>query len=154
MDLNEDGIIPPLKYRVLYRDNFSDEGAAGASDLWNYTTVKRILKNPVYLGHTMLGKTKKASVKSKKKIAVPKTDWAVTENTHEALVSEETFKRAKENMGKGTRNFTGYEHIRKSIFSGVAYCELCGHALCSCGNTNVVKVTVKVNVFFACFFIF
>ncbi len=134
MDLNEDGIIPPLKYRVLYRDNFSDEGAARASDLWNYTTVKRILKNPVYLGHTMLGKTKKASVKSKKKIAVPKTDWAVTENTHEALVSEETFKRAKENMGKGTRNFTGYEHIRKSIFSGVAYCELCGHALCSCGT--------------------
>ena len=134
MDLNEDSIIPPLKYRVLYRDNFSDEGAARASDLWNYTTVKRILKNPVYLGHTMLGKTKKASVKSKKKIAVPKTDWAVTENTHEALVSEETFKRAKENMGKGTRNFTGYEHIRKSIFSGVAYCELCGHALCSCGT--------------------
>ena len=134
MELNEDGIIPPLKYRVLYRDNFSDEGAARASDLWNYTTVKRILKNPVYLGHTLLGKTKKASVKSKKKIAVPKTDWAVTENTHEALVSEEIFRRAKENMGKGTRNFTEYEHIRKSIFSGVAYCELCGHALCSCGT--------------------
>ena len=134
MDLNEDGIIPPLKYRVLYRDNFSDEGAARASDLWNYTTVKRILKNPVYLGHTLLGKTKKASVKSKKKIAVPKDNWAVTENTHEPLVSNEVFQRAKENMGKGTRNFQNYEHIRKSIFSGVAYCELCGHALCSCGT--------------------
>ncbi len=134
MDLNEDGIIPPLKYRVLYRDNFSDEGAARASDLWNYTTVKRILKNPVYLGHTLLGKTKKASVKSKKKIAVPKDDWAVTMNTHEPLISDEIFRRAKENMGKGTRKFQNYEHIRKSIFSGVAYCELCGHALCSCGT--------------------
>lgn len=133
-DLNSDGIIPPLKYRVLYRDEFSEEGAARASDFWNYTTVKRILKNEVYLGHTVLGKTKKASVKSKKKLAVPTECWSVTENTHEALVSEEIFQKAHNNMGKGTYNFQKYEHVRKSIFSGVAYCALCGHALCSCGT--------------------
>lgn len=133
-DLNNDGVIPPLKYRVLYRDEFSEEGAARASDLWNYTTVKRILKNEVYLGHTVLGKTKKASVKSKKKVAIPQDRWAVTENTHEALVSEEIFQKAHDNMGKGTRNFQKYDHVRKSIFSGVAYCSLCGHALCSCGT--------------------
>ena len=62
LDLNSDGVIPPLKYRVLYRDEFSREGAARASDVWNYTTVKRILKNPVYLGHTLLGRSKKVSV--------------------------------------------------------------------------------------------
>ena len=133
-DLNNDGVIPPLKYRVLYRDEFSKEGAARASDLWNYTTVKRILKNEVYLGNTLLGKTKKASVKSKKKVAIPPERWIVTENTHEALVSEEIFRKAHENIGKGTHTFQQYEHIRKSIFSGVAYCALCGHALCSCGT--------------------
>ena len=132
--LNRDGVIPPLKYRVLYRDDFSDEGAARASDLWNYTTVKRILKNEVYLGHTLLGKTKKASVKSQKKLAVPPEMWAVTRNTHEPLISEEIFQKARENMGKGTNDFRQYEHIRKSIFSGVAYCALCGHAMCSCGT--------------------
>ena len=47
MELNVGGIIPPLKYRVLYRDHFGDEGASHASDLWNYTTIKRILKNEV-----------------------------------------------------------------------------------------------------------
>ncbi len=134
LDLNADGIIPPLKYRVLYRDEFSDEGAARASDFWNYTTVKRILKNQVYLGHTLLGKTKKASVKSKKKIAVPKENWAITPNTHEPLVTQETFDLAHENMGKGTRKFQSYENVRRSIFSGIAYCEKCGHALCSCGT--------------------
>lgn len=134
MDLSADGIMPPLKYRALYRDNFSEQGVARVSDNWNYTTVKRILKNPVYLGHTLLGKSKKASVKSKKKIAVPKENWAVTENTHEALISEELFSRAKENMGKGTRRFEDCENVRKSIFSGVAFCALCGHALCSCGT--------------------
>ena len=78
MDLNSDGVIPPLKYRVLYRDEFSEKGAARASDTWNYTTVKRILKNPVYLGHTLLGKSRKVSVKSKKKVPVPKENWSVT----------------------------------------------------------------------------
>ena len=71
LDLNRDGIIPPLKYRVLYRDDFSDEGALRASDVWNYTTVKRILKNRVYLGHTIVGRSRKVSVKSKKKVSAP-----------------------------------------------------------------------------------
>lgn len=134
IDLNADGVIPPLKYRVLYRDEFSDEGAARASDLWNYTTVKRILKNPVYLGHTLLGKSRKASVKSKKKLAVAPEDWTVTENTHPPLVSQSLFDRAGQNLGKGSRDYRAYDHVRKSIFSGVAVCAKCGHSLCSCGT--------------------
>lgn len=134
LDLNNDGVIPPLKYRVLYRDEFSAEGAARASDLWNYTTVKRILKNPVYLGHTLLGKSKKVSVKSKKKIPVPREDWAVTENTHPPLVSNVLYERAQANLGRGSRDYRAYDHVRKSIFSGIAVCARCGYSLCSCGT--------------------
>jgi hypothetical protein len=134
LDLNSDGVIPPLKYRVLYRDEFSQEGAARASNLWNYTTVKRILKNPVYLGHTLLGKSKKVSVKSKKKVPVPRDDWAVTENTHPPLISTALFERAQRNLGRGSRDYRAYSQVRKSIFSGIAVCAQCGHALCSCGT--------------------
>ena len=134
MDLNSDGIMPPLKYKVLYKGNFSEDGAARASDLWNYTTVKRILKNPVYLGHTLLGKSKKVSVKSKKKLNVPKEQWAVTENTHKPIVTQEVFDLAQFNLGKGTFDFRQYDHVRRSIFSGIAFCAQCGHALCSCGT--------------------
>ena len=134
LDLNEDGVIPPLKYKVLYQGNFSEDGAARASDLWNYTTVKRILKNSVYLGHTLLGKTKKASVKSKKKLQVPKEQWAVTEDTHEPLVTQELFDLAQFNLGRGSFDYRQYDHVRRSIFSGIAFCAKCGHALCSCGT--------------------
>ena len=134
MELNAGGIIPPLKYRVLYRDHFGDEGASHASDLWNYTTIKRILKNEVYLGHTLLGKTRKASIRSEKKLPVPQEDWAVTRGTHLPLVSQETFDAAALNLGKGTRNYQKYDHVRKSIFSGIAVCGRCGHSLCSCGT--------------------
>lgn len=134
MDLNSDGVIPPLKYRVLYRDEFSEKGAARASDTWNYTTVKRILKNPVYLGHTLLGKSRKVSVKSKKKVPVPREDWSVTENTHEPLVSQLRFDQAQANLGKGSSDYRAYDQVRKSIFGGIAFCAKCGHALCSCGT--------------------
>ena len=134
MELNKDNIIPPLKYRVLYRDNFNEKGASRASDAWNYTTVKRILKNQVYLGHTVLGKTKKVSLKSKKKIDIPKDEWAVTKNTHSPLISQEIFDKAQKNLGKGSRDYKQYEHVRKSIFSGLVFCEKCGHALCSAGT--------------------
>jgi len=134
LDLNADGVIPPLKYRVLYRDEFSEEGASRASDVWNYTTVKRILKNPVYLGHTLLGKSRKVSVKSKKKVAVPRDGWAVTEDTHPPLVDKSLFQRAQENLGRGSRDYRSYGHVRKSIFGGVAVCGKCGHSLCSCGT--------------------
>lgn len=134
MELNAGGIIPPLKYRVLYRDHFGDEGASHASDLWNYTTIKRILKNEVYLGHTLLGKTRKASIRSEKKLPVPQEDWAVTRGTHLPLVSQESFDAAALNLGKGTRNYQKYDHVRKSIFSGIAVCGRCGHSLCSCGT--------------------
>ncbi len=132
--LTAEGVIPPLKYRVIYRDEFTPEGAARASDWWNGTTVKRILKNRVYLGNTILGKTRKVSVKSKKKVPVPVEHWSVTESTHEPLVDERIFDRARFNMGKATRDYRLQENARNSIFGGIAVCEKCGHALCSGGS--------------------
>lgn len=133
-ELSNEGVVTPLKYRALYRDNFTDAGAARATDYWNYTTVKRIIKNEVYLGKTVLGKTRKVSLKSKKKISVPKEDWVVTEGTHIPLVDQMTFDKAQFNLGKGRRDYRQYDHVRKSIFGGIAICSLCGYSLCSSGT--------------------
>ena len=95
LDLNADGIIPPLKYRTFYRDEFSDKGAARASDIWNYTTVKWILKNPVYLGHTLLGKSKKVSVKSKKKFPSQKRNGQSPKTPMSRLSLNPSIKRRK-----------------------------------------------------------
>ena len=133
-ELSNEGAVTPLKYRALYRDNFTDAGAARATDYWNYTTVKRIIKNEVYLGKTILGKTRKVSLKSKKKISVPKEDWVVTEDTHIPLVDQMTFDKAQFNLGRGSRDYRQYDHVRKSIFGGIAICSLCGYSLCSSGT--------------------
>ena len=136
MALSAEGIMPPLKYRAMVRDNFTPEGAARASDIWNHTTVKRILKNRVYLGDTILGKTKKVSVKSKKKVPIPQSEWTVTEATHEPLVDAATFEKAQINIGKASRDYRQYDHVRKSIFGGIAVCSKCGYSLCSSGTVH------------------
>lgn len=134
--LNQRKIIPPLKYRVEYRDDFGDQGAARASDDWNYVTVKRILRNEVYLGHTLLGRTKKVSLKSQKKVRLDKNEWIITPNTHEPLVSQEQFDLAQRNLKERTTQWQGHEHVRKSIFGGIAYCAHCGTAMCSAGTVH------------------
>ena len=132
--LNELCIMPPLKYRVECRDNFTERGAQRVSDLWNYTTVKRILHNQVYLGHTLLGKSRKVSVKSKKKVKVPEEEWVFTRNTHEALVSQEQFDMAAHFMGENTKANGANPAFRHSIFGGIANCACCGAAMCSGGS--------------------
>ena len=132
--LTDKAIITPLKYRVLYRDNFCDRGASRATDRWNHTTVKRILKNQVYLGHTVLGMTKKASVKSKKKVHIPQEEWAITYNTHTPLITQEEYDIAQHYMGMNTKSWNDYDNVRKSIFNGLIFCEHCGSALCSSGS--------------------
>lgn len=132
--LNEACIMPPLKYRVECRDNFTEWGAQRASDEWNYTTVKRILRNRVYLGHTLLGKSRKVSVKSKKKVIVPEEEWVFTKDTHQALVTQEQFDLAAHFMGENTKANGANPAFRHSIFGGIAYCACCGAAMCSGGS--------------------
>lgn len=132
--LNEACIMPPLKYRVECRDNFTERGAQRASDEWNYTTVKRILRNRVYLGHTLLGKSRKVSVKSKKKVIVPEEEWVFTKDTHQALVTQEQFDLAAHFMGENTKANGANPAFRHSIFGSIAYCACCGAAMCSGGS--------------------
>lgn len=132
--LTESGAITPLRYRVEYRDNFCEKGAERATDKWNSTTVKRILKNRVYLGHTILGKTKKVSYKSKVKYKVPEEEQSVSLNTHIPLVSQEQFDKANNFIGMHTKAAAENERCRISIFNGIAVCQSCGGAMCSSGT--------------------
>ncbi|MBR1531847.1 MAG: recombinase family protein [Eubacterium sp.] len=131
--LTKENYMTPLQYRVQ-TGNFSDKGAARATNTWVNTTVKRIVVNPVYLGHTILGKTKSPTIKSKVKVKVPKEEWAVTENTHIPLVSKETFEKAQVQIGVHTKNWRTHPQLRHSIFNGLVFCECCGCALSTAGS--------------------
>ena len=61
---------------------------------WNSSTVLKILKNPVYLGHSLQGKTTKISFRSKTSVNLPPEKWYFVPDTHEAIIDPETFEKA------------------------------------------------------------
>lgn len=58
---------------------------------WSPGTIRKILKNPVYLGHMVQGKERKISFKEKKVREMPQNHWIVVRNTHEAIIDERIF---------------------------------------------------------------
>ncbi|MDE7164788.1 MAG: recombinase family protein [Clostridiales bacterium] len=95
-------------------------------ELWTTHAVKDILSNPSYLGHTVNFRTHKKSYKSKQIVHRPKEEWAIFENTHEAIIDQDTFdtvqrlrecKRRPAKLGE------------MSVFSGLLFCADCGKKL-------------------------
>lgn len=87
--LNRRKILNPTLHKRQSGLNFKI--SVDNNGLWNKTTVRRILKNPMYLGHMVQGKRKKLSYKSKKLVDVPKEDWFIVEDTHEAIIEDSVF---------------------------------------------------------------
>lgn len=72
-------------------------------DRWGSGTVRKILTNPVYIGHMVQGKEQKISFKSPKTVEVPKEHWVVVKGTHQPIISERTHKKIQEKMNKNRR---------------------------------------------------
>jgi site-specific DNA recombinase len=82
--------------------------------MWPFTTVRKILADPVYLGRNAYGRRRvgvffgvvKAQVtpaeKGKRTRFTPSADWVVKDGCHEPIVSEELFNRVARIMGKRT----------------------------------------------------
>lgn len=69
---------------------------------WNSSTILKILKNPVYLGHTVQGKTSKISFRYKYSRNLPPEQWYFVYDTHEALIDPITFEKANVKHRKRT----------------------------------------------------
>lgn len=89
---------------------------------WSMRTITDILENVIYLGHTLNLKTENISYKDHRKRIRPKEQQVMIENTHEAIVSQETWDIVQKlRNGKRRRTKTGY----KSIFAGILFCADC-----------------------------
>lgn len=110
---------------------------------WHENSLKKILKNEVYLGRIVWNRCKveKQIVDGKlKKRRIPQSKPIIVYDTHEPLISQNTFdaaqtllkaKSVKVNIGKDL----------KSPYAGILRCKLCGKALVYSGpkNGNVAR---------------
>lgn len=90
---------------------------------WLKATVKSILLNPVYTGRTVALRYTNKSYKNKKRIERPEDEWVVTDNTHEALVSQEDYDTVYKRLSVKTRDKVTNPD---NIFRGLVMCPDCG----------------------------
>ena len=93
-------------------------------ELWTVSAIRRILSNPIYLGNTVNFRTKKKSYKSHSVIYLPKDEWVIFEDTHEAIIDRDTFDTVQK-LREGVRRRVSIDG-EMSIFSGLLYCADCG----------------------------
>lgn len=137
--LNEKQIPTPLHYRCCVNSHFDVEQLCTEAK-WNGTSVGKILRNEVYLGHTLQGKTEKPSFKSKYICSKPKTEWIKVEHTHEAIVDEETWAIVRKRLGsRSKKRNKGFVNL----FSGIAKCADCGKNM-STAVTNKKGATANL----------
>ena len=93
---------------------------------WSPRSVADILDKQEYLGHTVNFKTHKKSFKIKKKINNDPSEWAVFENTHEAIIEQGVFDAVKR-IRDGRRRVDRLGAM--PMFSGMLFCADCGAKL-------------------------
>ena len=93
---------------------------------WQSRTVADLLSHQEYLGHTVNFKTYKKSYKSKKKLQNDPSKWQIFENTHEAIIDQETFDIVQR-IRDGRRRRTPMGEM--PILSGMLFCADCGAKL-------------------------
>ncbi len=94
---------------------------------WSSSTICGMLKKREYLGHTVNFKSKKNSYKDKKNKYVPEDEWVIFENTHEAIIDEETFENVQRIRGGVKRRPDGWGYVHP--LTGLVYCPDCGGKL-------------------------
>ena len=124
--LTADGIAMPSTY-ALESGNIVGTGNAKHSTHWIGQEITRMLERPEYAGHTVNFKTTKKSYKCKKRIDLPKEDWLIFENTHEAIISQHDYdlvQQLRESKRRPQKKCS-----EPNPFSGIVYCADCGKKL-------------------------
>ncbi len=131
-ELNALGIPNPSSYKQQKGFDYKHPKGKRKDDLWPESSVRRILKNEMYIGNMVQGKNKKLSYKMKQCVAVPKEEWYVVEGTHEAIVDKEIFEKAQSLFNRNIRESTKTK--RAELFAGVVKCADCMSAMVKKSN--------------------
>ncbi len=142
--LNELGIPNPAEYKKG-KLGLNYHSISRTNDgLWSFSTIREMLRNQMYLGHMVQGRSKVKSYKVHKQVAVPQDDWIIVPNTHEPIISEELFEKARIIQERDTRIGPGNEKIYK--WAGLLRCKDCDMSMIR----NNVKGRGDDKVYYGC----
>ena len=138
--LNRNHIPSPIEYKKgkgsKQRTSFQTKEVAQ----WSAVAIYRILKNEVYIGTLVQGKTTSPNHKVKKTVRKAPEEWCRTEHAHEAIIAPAQFDLVQRLMLDDTRSPTGAKCVH--LFSGKVFCADCGSTMVrKTSHTNGYKYT-------------
>lgn len=127
--LNDRGVLSPTAYKERNGSKFicGNLNKSNTKGLWTFSTVERMLKNEVYTGVLVQGKSHPISHKNKKRKQVPKEEWIRSYNAHEPIISEELWEKVQERVKSHVRADRITQVL--SPLSGKVKCAVCGRPM-------------------------
>ena len=142
--LNKDGVPSPYEYKRLCGSNFKTGFKKQVQTDWSPVAIYRILKNEMYTGTLVQGKTTTPNHKVKNRTRKDESDWMRTENAHEAIIPPALFDMVQNLMLEDTRSPSGDDSVH--LFSGKIFCQDCQSTM----TRKRTKSAGKEYVYFVC----
>ncbi|MCI8636644.1 MAG: DUF4368 domain-containing protein [Clostridia bacterium] len=125
--LNDMGILNPTGYKKeKLNQNYNNSQIISKNYSWCPSTVRKILKNDIYIGNVTQGKRRVKSYKVHKVEQVPEEEWITVENMHEPIIEKELFEKAQR-LNKIDTRVQNSGNL--SIWAGKLKCADCGYAM-------------------------
>lgn len=126
IELNSRGIPSPTLYKQMcgskfYNANVQDSHSKG---LWTHSTIFTMIRNEIYTGTLVQGKSHNVSYKNHKKKRVNESEWIRVPDTHDAIIDPLTWQKVQERLQGRVRVDTITQTL--SPLAGKVKCAVCG----------------------------
>ncbi len=96
---------------------------------WGSARISHILRNPFYKGAHLVCRTHQKGIRSNTYDIIPRDDWEVIENCHEAIVTPAEWEQVQEIIDRRPTIMKGNACPFYNLFHGIIYCATCGKSM-------------------------
>lgn len=100
-----------------------------ALDGWGSARISYILRNPFYEGAHLVCRTHQKGIRSNTYDIIPREDWEIIEDCHEAIISPEEWEQVQEIIDRRPTIMKGNSCPFYNLFHGIIYCATCGKSM-------------------------
>lgn len=142
--LNQNGVPSPFEYKRLSGSKYKTGFRRQVQTQWSAVAIYRILKNEMYMGTLVQGKSSTPNYKVKSRTQKDESEWSRTENAHEAIIPAATFDLVQKLMLEDSRSPSGDSAVH--LFSGKVFCQDCKSSM----TRKKTRSNGKEYVYFIC----
>ena len=96
---------------------------------WGSARISHILRNPFYKGAHLVCRTHQKGIRSNTYDIIPREDWEVIENCHEAIVTPAEWEQVQAIIERRPTIMKGNACPFYNLFHGIIYCATCGKSM-------------------------